>query len=116
MLVFLGKRRRKEGNFCGSKVILDQLRSGSVKKRVGLTSNGPVLRQHCNIVDENGDSIGHVTSGCPSPTLNCNIAMAYVPKQIGTLGSEVHVAVRNKMVAAKITKMPFVSCSYYHKK
>lgn len=35
--------------------------------------------------------IGFVTSGCPSPTLNKNIAMGYVDFVDSKLGTELHV-------------------------
>ena len=111
----LGKRRRREGGFCGSSIILDQLVKGVGMRRVGLTSHGPVLRQNCKITDSRGSVIGQVTSGCPSPTLNCNVAMAYVPKETDVVGNEVDVIVRNKPVKAKIIQMPFVPCTYHKK-
>lgn len=114
--VFAGKRRRRDGGFPGSKLILDQLTNGATRKRVGLISQGPVLRQQCKIADTNGSFIGHVTSGGPSPTLGCNIAMAYVPNKFSIIGSEIDVLVRNRTVKAQISKIPFVSCTYHHQK
>lgn len=112
---FLGKRRRKKGGFLGSNVILDQLTNGVDKMRVGLTSKGAILRQDCGIIDNTGVLIGHVTSGCPSPTLGCNIAMAYVQSHKIKMDSQVDAQVRNRVVAAKLTKLPFVPCTYYKK-
>jgi len=40
----LGKRKRKEGNFPGSSVILKQLIEKPKRKRVGFLSNGPTAR------------------------------------------------------------------------
>jgi len=40
----LGKRRRKEGNFPGSSVILKQLTEKPKRKRVGFISSGPSAR------------------------------------------------------------------------
>ena len=108
-----GKRRRKEGGFPGSAIITDQLTRGVKRKRVGLLSQGPVLRQQYNIVDDQGLCIGHITSGCFSPTLSSNVAMAYVPKKISTVGGKINVAVRNRTVKAKISKFPFVPSKYY---
>lgn len=110
-----GKRRRRDGGFPGSKPIADQLIKGVTRKRVGLISQGPVLRQQCKITDDKGSFIGHITSGCPSPSLGSNIAMAYVPKEVGNVGNEINVAIRNKIVKARICKIPFIPCTYYHK-
>ena len=85
-------------------------------KRVGLISKGPLLRQHCSIVDDSGCTIGHITSGCPSPTLGCNVAMGYLPAEHSVIGNKVNVVVRNKAISAIVSKMPFVPCSYYRKR
>lgn len=92
-------------------MISGQLVSGVTRKRVGINSQGPVLRQHCKIIDDSGSPIGHITSGCPSPTLGTNIAMAYVPKDVCT---EVDVAIRNRVIRARVSKIPFVPYAYYH--
>lgn len=112
---WLGRRRRKEGGFPGSKIILDKLADIN-KRRIGIISQGPLLRRDCEIVDSTETCIGHITSGCPSPTLGCNIAMAYVPKHIGISGNEIHILVRSKKITGKITKLPFIPCTYYVKR
>jgi aminomethyltransferase len=57
--------------------------------------------------------IGTVTSGCPSPTLKKNIAMAYVKDGMHKSGTEVQVKVRGKNRKATVTKMPFVPNKFY---
>lgn len=54
-----------------------------------------------------------MTSGCPSPVLKRNIAMAYVEKGSHKQGSELIVKVRGRMSKAVVTKMPFVPHGYY---
>ena len=115
LYLWLGKRRRKEGGFSGSQVILEQLSQGVDKTRVGITSRGAIARQHCEIVDQEGAVIGHVTSGCPSPTLGFNIAMGYVPTHLRDVGTDVNIRVRNRVVTGQVTQMPFVPCTYYKK-
>ena len=57
----------------------------------------------------NGEKVGHITSGAPSPTLGANIAFAYVKniKEICT-GSTVQVMIREKLHDAEVVKRPFV--------
>ncbi|QQP36211.1 Aminomethyltransferase, partial [Caligus rogercresseyi] len=108
------KSRRGQGGFPGHSLIMDQLRNKSSKiKRVGLLSHGPPPRGGMDILDSESNKIGHVTSGCPSPTLKKNVAMGYVAKSSVKVGSKVQVRVRNKLVEAEITKMPFVKCNYF---
>lgn len=63
-------------------------------------------------MDKYGEFIGHVTSGCPSPSLGTNIAMAYVPKEL-SIGDYVYAMVRGKKVEMQVTRMPFVKTNYY---
>lgn len=68
-----------------------------------------VLRNHQKIITqqtENADE-GEITSGGFSPTLNQSIALARVPLGVA-VGEQVYVEVRNKQLAAKIVKYPFV--------
>ncbi len=40
----VGKRRRAEGGFLGAKIVLDQLKNGTERKRVGLIAEGAPAR------------------------------------------------------------------------
>ena len=70
-----------------------------------LLEKGGVLRSHQKVLAEGGD--GEVTSGTFSPTLEQSIALARLAR--GTLaGATVRVQVRDKELAAKVVKPPFV--------
>ena len=62
-----------------------------------------VLRNHLRVVTSAGD--GEITSGSYSPSLQKSIAMARVPAGVSGV---VEVEVRNKMLQARIVKLPFV--------
>ncbi|KAJ3215226.1 hypothetical protein HDU67_000713 [Dinochytrium kinnereticum] len=106
----IGKRRREEGGFLGSQKILPQLKKGApiTQRRIGLIVEGAPAREHAQILAADGQVIGAVTSGCPSPVLKKNIAMGYVKGGFHKQGTEVTVVVRNKPQKAVVTKMPFV--------
>ena len=109
-----GTRRRKERGFPGSNNFLAQLRDKPALRRVGLVSHaGPPARGGAVILDEEGEEVGHVTSGSPSPCLKTNIAMGYVQRQLSKAGHRLKLKVRNKTVDTEITKMPFVPHKYY---
>jgi aminomethyltransferase len=91
----------------GADIILPQIKQGVSKRRVGLLIEGAPAREHAKVFAD-GQEIGHVTSGCPSPTLKKNIAMAYVKSGHHKLGTGLQVMVRNKMINASVVKMPFV--------
>ncbi|CAL4119753.1 unnamed protein product [Meganyctiphanes norvegica] len=109
----IGKRRKKDADFTGADVILKQQKEKPSRRRVGLVSTGPPPRSHCAILDDSGNSVGEVTSGVPAPSVGKNVAMAYLPAAMAKAGTQVNVQVRKKIVAATVTKMPFVKCHYY---
>nr|AOE10636.1 aminomethyltransferase (glycine cleavage system T protein) [uncultured bacterium] len=66
-----------------------------------------IPRQGYDIVDENGDIIGVVTSGTMSPCLQKGIGMGYVPRILNKAGTQIHIQVRKKAIPATIIKLPF---------
>ncbi|KAI7091365.1 glycine cleavage system T protein [Hortaea werneckii] len=113
-------RRSLEGSgFNGAETIIPQLTpaskggAGVERRRVGLTVEGAPAREGALIVDENGNEVGKVTSGCPSPTLKKNIAMGYVKNGLQKAGTELQVVVRGKARKAVVTKMPFIPSKYF---
>lgn len=111
----VAKRRRTEANFPGAATILNQLKNGCTKRRVGVTmSSGPPARHGIEIF-ANGQQIGEITSGCPSPSLGTNIAMGYVKEEFKKPGTKVDLKIRDKSYSAEISKMPFVPSNYYQK-
>ncbi|KAK6510432.1 Aminomethyltransferase, mitochondrial, variant 2 [Arthrobotrys conoides] len=109
----VAKSRRKDANFPGASTILKQIKEGPSKRRVGLIVNGAPAREGAVIKTADGEKIGVITSGCPSPTLGKNIAMGYVEEKYKKAGTEVIVEVRGKPRQAVIAKMPFVPAKYH---
>ncbi|XP_028679994.2 aminomethyltransferase, mitochondrial [Erpetoichthys calabaricus] len=109
----IGKRRRTTLDFPGASVVVPQIKGKTTRKRVGLLSEGPPVRQHTPILSPEGKVIGEVTSGCPSPCLKQNVAMGYVETEFSKVGTPVKVEVRKKVVDAVVSKMPFVPTRYY---
>ncbi|KAH9838953.1 glycine cleavage system t protein [Teratosphaeria destructans] len=114
------ERRTREGaGFHGAETIIPQLTprsqggTGVSRRRVGLVVEGAPAREGAEVVGEGGDVMGRVTSGCPSPVLKKNIAMAYVRDGLHKAGTEVGVMVRGKVRKAVVTKMPFVPSKYW---
>uniref|UniRef100_A0A671PHE0 Aminomethyltransferase n=1 Tax=Sinocyclocheilus anshuiensis TaxID=1608454 RepID=A0A671PHE0_9TELE len=109
----IGKRRRQARDFPGADIIVPQIKAKTQRKRVGLISTGPPVRQHTPILSSDGRVIGEVTSGCPSPCLKQNVAMGYVEAAFSKVGTSMQVEVRKKEVPAVVSKMPFVPTKYY---
>ena len=70
-----------------------------------LEEAGGVLRAHQKVATSAGE--GEITSGTFSPTLARSIALARVPRGVQP-GAKVHVQVRDKQLAARVVKLPFV--------
>jgi aminomethyltransferase len=70
-----------------------------------LLEGGGVLRGHQKVRAAGGE--GEVTSGTFSPTLARSIALARLPI-VARPGDQVHVVVRDKPLAARVMKPPFV--------
>ena len=66
-----------------------------------------IPRHHYEIKNAAGNTIGYVTSGTQSPSLQKAIGMGYVATEQATQDNEIFIAVRDKMLKAKIVKMPF---------
>jgi aminomethyltransferase len=110
----ISKRRRAEGGFPGAATIQKQLKDGVSKKRVGLNIlSGAPAREEAVVQDLEGNKVGVVTSGSPSPVLKRSIAMAYVDTKFAPIGTKLKVVVRGKTGDAEVTKMPFVPTKYY---
>jgi len=59
-----------------------------------------------------GEPVSAVTSGMFSPTTGRYLGMAYVPREISSLGTEIQIQIRKKEVAATIVKRPFYVPAY----
>ncbi len=86
-----------------------QKEEGTSRKLVGLELiDKGIARNGYPIVSTDGTEIGVVTSGTMSPSLNKAIALAYVPKELSKVDSEVFIQVRKKQIKAKVVALPFV--------
>ena len=70
-----------------------------------LVDKGGVLRAHQIVRTGLGD--GEITSGTFSPTLNLSIALARLPLGVAP-GATVKVVVRDRELAARVVRPPFV--------
>lgn len=94
--------------FTNSENLKAEKEAGVKNKLVGfeLIERG-IPRHDYEIVDKDGNVIGHVTSGTQSPSLGKGIGMGYVPKELATEGSEIYIRIRKNDVLAKVVKTPF---------
>lgn len=96
-------------DFRGKEAVAAAKEHGPELKLVGFTLNERgIPRKDYPIVDENGRSIGIVTSGTQSPSLGVAIGLGYVPVDVATKGSELFISIRGKSIRATVTGIPFL--------
>jgi aminomethyltransferase len=95
-------------DFTARHIIEQQKTDGVARKLVGfeMVDKG-IPRNHYEIKDAGGNTTGYVTSGTQSPSLGKAIGMGYVSKELSAPGSEIFIAVRDKLLKATVVKMPF---------
>lgn len=95
-------------DFIGKDVLAKQKEEGIKRKLVGIELMGKGIARHGHeILDENEEKLGTVTSGTQSPTLGKSIAMGYVKKPHSKPDTSIKIKIRNKTVDAKVIKLPF---------
>jgi len=94
--------------FNSREIFEEQKKSGPARKLVGFEMiDKGIPRQGYEIKDHQGAKIGTVTSGTQSPTLGKAIGMGYVSSAFTAIGTPLFVKVREKLLQARIVKLPF---------
>ena len=97
-----------KGDFIGREALQAVKAAGPKRKIIGLEMiERGTGRDGYPVLDLDGNPIGVITSGSPSPFLKTNIAMALVPAPTAASGSDVLVEVRGNRVRAKQVPIPF---------
>ncbi|MBM3564111.1 MAG: glycine cleavage system aminomethyltransferase GcvT [Alphaproteobacteria bacterium] len=110
----IGRRRRVEGGFPGFERIRQAFERGPVRKRVGLLPQTKApLREGAILCAPDGETVGHVTSGGFSPTLQRPIAMGYVLSECANDGSTLSATLRDKRIGVDLAALPFVPHRYF---
>ena len=106
----------REGGFPGADKVLAQLQNPQqlAHKRVALIAQERIpVREPAVLQNQDGQQIGHITSGLLSPSLNQPIALAYVQPGYAALDTQIFAIVRGKPVPMKVAATPFVPTNYY---
>ena len=101
----------KEGDFVGKAALAAKKEAGagatSGRKLVGLKGLGRrAARGHYPVLKD-GNVVGEVTSGQPSPTLGYPVAMAYVDVAFTEPGTTLDVDLRGKAEPFEVVALPF---------
>ena len=92
--------------FVGSDAVADARANGSAEKLAPFLIEGAGIPRDGNPVLAGGESVGVVSSGTYSPSLEVGAGMAYVRSELAEPGTEVEIDVRGKHRPARIASKP----------
>ena len=96
-----------KGEFIGRGALLKQESEGIKRKLVGFEMRSRGIGRDGYEITIDGAAAGWVTSGGPSPTLNKNIGLCYLPVEKATIGQAFQILIRNQPVDAEVVPTPF---------
>jgi aminomethyltransferase len=95
-------------DFVNSESLAKEKEQGPVRKLVGFELGEKGIPRHgYEIVDDQGQKIGTVTSGTMSPSLGKGIGLGYVPSPLSRPGQKIQIQIRKNTVPATVVKPPF---------
>lgn len=95
-------------DFTAKNILEEQKKEGVDRKLVGFEMMEKGISRHGYEIKAFDDvTIGEVTSGTQSPSLGKAIGMGYVRKAYAALETTIYVRVRDKLLQAKVVKIPF---------
>ena len=93
--------------YVARKALLKARDEGVNRKLVGFFMTGRGIARHGHPICYDGRVIGEVTSGGPSPLLDRNIGLGYVPADFSEVGTRLQIDIRGRLVDAEVTSLPF---------
>ena len=99
----------KDEEFIGQRALREEKEEGLRKKLVGFEMEGRGIARHGHPVTSGEETVGTVTSGTQSPTLNRAIGLALVDPGVE---DRFEVVIRDKSVPAKTAALPFYKRDY----
>lgn len=97
-----------KGDFVGRDALQSVKEAGGPARRlVGFKMIGRGIPRADYPVAVNGETVGFVTSGGYAPTLDANIGLALVRRDVAGIGKPLDIIIRNQPVAAEQVRTPF---------
>jgi aminomethyltransferase len=103
----LGRNCDMTKEFVGKPALERQQKEGVRRQLAGFEMAGRGIARDGYEVFVGGRPAGWVTSGSPSPTLNKNIGMCYLPAGFAAAGGTIQVMIRGQLVEAVTRPAPF---------
>lgn len=111
-------RRAADAGYLGAARVAADIADKSSKRLVGILPEGRApAREHTEVQDMHGNTIGEITSGGFGPSSREGaggpVAMGYVARKFTKVGTDIQLIVRGKARPAKIVKLPFAPHNYF---
>lgn len=104
----------RAGGYPGAEVVAAAWQQGDRQKRVLLDIDGRApVREGVQLVTDQGEVCGQVTSGGFGPTVAKPVAMAYVDTRVADSGAAIFAEVRKNRIPVSVRSKPFVEQRYY---
>lgn len=99
--------------FLGRETCARQKAEGVTRKNVGLKLEGNAIPRHgYEVLNENDEKVGEITTGYRSITLGDSLAMALIDMPYAKLGTPLKVKIRKKVFPAVVVKKRFYTPNY----
>jgi aminomethyltransferase len=95
-------------DFIGAAAIARRRDAGHGRTLAGFVLEGRAVARAGHPVARNGEVVGRVTSGAPSPTLGACIGLAWLPPPLAAVGTRIDVLIRGRAAPASVVETPFV--------
>lgn len=103
----------KEGGFIGRDAVAGQKAEGPRRRIVGLElADRAIPRAGYPVLDMEGNTVGHVTTGYRGISVDKSIAMALVDAHFAKTGTQLQVQIRRKTYPATVTSRKFYNKNY----
>ena len=103
----------QEADFLAKDALREIRDQGPIQRQIGITIAGEPIggnAQWWNVVDNDGQRVGTVTSACHSPRLDQNIALSVMDMEHQTIGTSVVVEMgAGETRTGTLTELPFIS-------
>jgi aminomethyltransferase len=104
----------RAGGFLGVERFVKELAEKPLRRRVMLKPEGKApVREGAELVTDNGEVIGRVSSGGFGPSVGAPVAMGYINQAILDSGKTVFASLRGKLIPCAVSRGSFLPSRYY---
>jgi aminomethyltransferase len=96
-----------KSEFTGKDALVKAKEAGLTRKRIGFEVDSKRIPRTGMGIVSGDETVGAVTSGTFSPTLEKTIGMGYVPIGLAEVGTSIEVDAKGKRLPAKVIELPF---------